>query len=137
MSASKVILVADDNPEQLRFLLEVAEECLPGWELLRADAFDIAIQLIEKWPTLGAAVIDLHLSLPAVRREGLEVLKVIQRVNGDCYKILVSQWTQELAELGREDVRPDFFVYLKRDPHADLEAALKRAKEKFDFPDAQ
>src|SRR5207302_924552 len=85
---SPTILVVDDEAEQLKRIVDIVHQYLPGWEVLQASSLKEAREQLK--PQLCAAVVDRNLSRPALQSEGLGLLREVREQAPACFNILVS-----------------------------------------------
>lgn len=124
------ILIVDDNPDQLKYLREIVEHTLPPdrTQIFEAASDEAALRIVGEHPDLSIAVVDLFLSSPPVRQEGLAVLKELAHRTPGCLRILVTGKMRSW-EVANPDVVQQFVSIhnTNRDRRGQLEDALRHA----------
>lgn len=78
------VLMAEDDPE-VRSYLEMALRC-QGYTVIMADDGEEALTLLEQNPEVAAVLLDIVMP----RKDGLETLKEIRKINADIPVIMIS-----------------------------------------------
>ncbi len=133
MERKKRILIVDDDFEvQLPGMVETAWSVLgpKDWEVIPVDNVGAARKAIEESSGLDIVLIDLYLSDPPTRKEGLDLLKEVKKNFGDCYRILISSRVQDQANIETEpNLYNEFFPMTRQNgqnPYDRLAALLRR-----------
>jgi len=134
--ASPIVLIIDDEDSQREWVRDVLESCLPSFTIQEANSLDLARarirEVIDHHLDVRIAVVDLNLSKPINRAEGLVLVREIREALPGCFIILVSSKDNLYAEVKPGDPRIDYIVslsYLKPDPTDELLTALAKATQ--------
>ena len=125
------VLLVDDSSSRRLFFRGLVLNVLPEWTIYEASALEAALQLIENHREFAVAIVDLYLDDPAVRQDGLEVLRALRRSCSTCFHILITG--RLMAYDVSDDGHVDAFVSTSshiRDYQSLLEEALEEAERR-------